>query len=183
MKLPLKITFRHMKRSEALETNIREHAAGLDKFCSQIMHCDVILEEGQRRHQQGNLFHVRIDITVPDGEVVVCRSPQQHHAHEDPYVAVRDAFDAARRQLQDYSRRRGQQVKRLNANPIGHVTLIEPMMDFGRIGTDDGRDIYFHRNSVVNADFDDLTVGMQVQFVEESGDEGPQASTVKVISG
>lgn len=50
MKLPLQITFRHMGRSEALETNIREHAAGLDQFCNQIMHCDVLVEEGHRRH-------------------------------------------------------------------------------------------------------------------------------------
>ena len=112
---------------------------------------------------------------------MVRREPQQHQAHEDPYVAVRDEFDAAKRQLEDYSRRRSQRVKRHSSNPTGHITEIEPMMGFGRIGTDDGRDIYFHRNSVINADFDSLDVGMQVQFVEEAGDEGPQASTVKVI--
>lgn len=71
-------------------------------------------------------------------------------------------------------------MKRHSANPAGQITGIEPMMGFGRIGSDDGRDIYFHRNSVVNADFDALDVGMRVQFVEESGEEGPQVSTVKV---
>ncbi|WP_461480646.1 cold-shock protein [Porticoccus sp.] len=92
-------------------------------------------------------------------------------------MAVRDAFNAARRQLN--CRRRGLHVKRHSANPSGQITEIEPMMGFGRIGSDDGRDIYFHRNSVVNADFDALDV-MRAQFVEESGEEGPQASTVKV---
>lgn len=182
MKLPLQITFRHMDPSEALEANIREHAAELDQFCDEIMHCDVVVEESHRRHQQGNLFHVSVDITVPGGEIVVRREPEQRHAHEDPYVAVRDAFDAARRQLQDYNRRRAQKVKRHIPNPTGWVTEIDPMMGCGRIGTEDGRDIYFHRNSVVNADFDSLDIDTRVQFVEEAGDEGPQASTVKVIS-
>jgi ribosome-associated translation inhibitor RaiA/cold shock CspA family protein len=177
----MQITFRHMKRSKALETNIREHAAGLERFCSQIMHCDVMIEENHRRHHQGNLFHVRVDITVPDGEVVACREPPQHQAHEDPYVAVRDAFVAAKRQLQNYRRRRARQVKRHNPNPIGRVTQIEPMLDYGRLVTDDGRDIYFHRNSFINADFDTLDLGMRVQFVEEAGEDGPQASTVKLI--
>lgn len=130
---------------------------------------------------RGNLFHVRIDITVPEGEVVVCREPPQHQAHEDPCVAVRDAFDAAERQLQNYRRRRDRQVKLHNLHPVGRVTQIEPMMDYGRLATDDGRDIYFHRNSVINADFDALDVGMRVPFVEESGEDGPQASTVKLI--
>lgn len=183
MKLPLQITFRHMDHSNALEANIREHAAELDQYCDRIMHCDVVVEEAHRRHLQGNLFHVRIAITVPDRELVVSREPHQHQAHEDVYVAVRDAFNAAKRQLEDYTRQRTpQRVKRHTANPVGFVTELEPLRDFGRIGTDEGRDIYFHRNSVLNADFDRLEIGTNVQFVEEQGDDGPQASTVKVIS-
>lgn len=180
MKLPLQITFRHMDHSNALEANIREHAAELEQFSGQIMHCHVVVEEDHKRHQQGNLFHVRIDLTVPDQEIVVKREPGEHHAHEDAYVAVRDAFDAARRQLEDYARRRGHEVKHHERRPLGQVTLLEPLMDFGRIGTPDGHEVYFNRNSVEDGRFDDLQVGTKVEFVEEEGDKGPQATFVRM---
>lgn len=108
MKLPLEITFRNMAASEALDADIRAKAEKLDNFYDRVMSCRVIVEAPHRHHHKGNIYHVRIDLTVPDEELVVSRDRGQNHAHEDPYVAVRDAFDAARRQLQDYiDRRRG----------------------------------------------------------------------------
>lgn len=182
MKLPLKVTFRHMDRSDALEQYIRERAEGLDQFADQIMHCEVVVEEDHRRHAQGNLFHVRVDVTVPKKELVVRRAPKAHHSHEDAYVAVRDAFDAMRRQLEDYVRKLSpHRVKHHDEQPEGVVTILEPLEDFGRIGTVDGRDIYFNRNSVLDGRFDDLEVGSRVRFVEERGDEGPQATSVKLL--
>ena len=101
MKLPLQITFRNMEPSEAVEARIREKAEKLDRFCDQIMSCRVVFEAHHQHQHQGNLFHVRIDITVPDKEIVISREPGRHQAHEDAYVAIRDAFDAARRQLEN----------------------------------------------------------------------------------
>ena len=134
-----------------------------------------------QHHHQGNLYHARIDITVPDSEIVVSRERDQHHAHEDAYVAIRDAFDAARRQLEDFSRRRQQNVKTHETPPHGKVSQLLPEQDFGKIETPEGREIYFHKNSVLNASFDQLRIGTEVRFDEEQGDFGPQASTVKVI--
>jgi len=111
MKLPLQITFRNMQPSEVMEQNIRERAEKLDLFCDQIMSCRVVVEAQHKHHQQGNVFHVRIDLTVPGDELAVSRDPGKDHAHEDVYVAIRDAFDAARRQLEDFGRRRRSQVK------------------------------------------------------------------------
>lgn len=181
MKLPLKIAFRHLDRSDALEAYIRERAEELDQFYSEIMHCEVLVEEDHKHHAQGNLFHVRVDVTVPGKELVVRREPHAHHAHEDAFVAVRDAFDAMRRQLEDYARKRQQHIKRHEPNPEGVVTVLEPLMDYGRISTRDGRYIYFNRNSVLDDNFDELKIGTRVEFVEERGDEGPQASTVKML--
>ena len=181
MKLPIRISFRHLDRSDALEAYIRERAEELDQFYDQIMHCDVVVEEDHRHHAQGNLFHVRVDVTVPGKELVVRREPHSHHAHEDPFVAVRDAFDAMRRQLEDYARKRMQHVKHHEVNPEGVVTVLEPLMDYGRISTRDGRYIYFNRNSVLDDQFDALKIGTRVEFVEERGDEGPQASSVRVL--
>ncbi len=106
MKLPLEITFRNVTPSDALEADIRAKAEKLDLFYDRVMACRVIVEAPHKHHHKGNTYHVRIDLTVPDGELVVSRDPGQNHAHEDAYVAVRDAFDAARRQLQDYINRR-----------------------------------------------------------------------------
>lgn len=181
MKLPLQLTFRHLEHSDALETKIRQRAEELDQFYDQIMHCRVVVEAHHKHHHQGNIYHVRIDLTVPGKELVVSRDPEEHHAHEDVYVAVRDAFDAMRRQLEDYIRVQRRKVKTHEAPPHGAITELHPKEDYGRIGSADGRDIYFHRNSVIDADFDDLDIGMEVRFAEEIGDQGPQASTVHLI--
>jgi ribosomal subunit interface protein len=181
MKLPLQVTFRNMSASPALEADVREKAGKLDQFCDQIMGCRVVVEAHHHHHRQGNLYHVRIDITVPDGEIVISREHDQHHSHEDVYVAVRDAIKAARRQLEDYSRRRQQHVK-THAVPLhGRIAELSPTEGYGMIETSDGRTVYFHENSVLNAAFDALTVGMEGRFDEEQGDRGPQATTVRLI--
>jgi len=180
MKLPLQITFRNLDPSEAMETQIRKKAEKLDQVCDDIMSCRVMVEAQHRHHHKGNIYHTRIDITVPDKELVVSRDPSDNHAHEDAYVAIRDAFDAARRQLEDYVQRRRKNVKTHELPPSGRVTEISAE-GFGRILTPEGREVYFHRNSVLNEDFEKIEIGAEVRFDEEMGDLGPQASTVKVV--
>lgn len=182
MRLPLHITFRHMDPSPALETRIGELARRLDKFSAQIMHCHVIVEGPPKHQQQGGLFEVRIDLTVPDREIAIRRSHPIRHSHEDPHVALRDAFRAARRKLEDYERERRPPAKTHTGPPHGRVSELHPDESFGRIETEDGRLIYFHRNSVMGRPFDELSIGTEVSFSEEQGDLGPQASTVHVVS-
>jgi cold shock CspA family protein/ribosome-associated translation inhibitor RaiA len=170
-----------MDHSAAVEQNIRERAAKIEGFYEEIMGCRVVVEAPHHHHHKGNLYHIRIDITVPDGELVVSRRPDEQHAHEDVYVAIRDAFDAARRQVEDYARKRRGQVKKHEAMPHGRILATYPTMDYGTIETPDGREIYFHRNSVIETDFDKLNEGMEVRFAEEMGDEGPKATTVYII--
>jgi cold shock CspA family protein len=177
MRLPLQITFRNLPRSEAVERAVRERAERLDRFCQRIMACRVVVETRHRRHH-GNLYHLRIDLTLPGQEIVAGREPSRHQAYEDVYVAVRDAFDAARRRLEDYARRHDGRVKAHEPTPRGRITRLDPDKGCGFLGTPDGREIYFHRNSVLNEDFDRLVVGGLVRYHEEAGEEGPQASTV-----
>jgi len=180
MQLPLQISFRNMEPSEAMEQAVRDRAEKLDQFFDRIMSCRVMVEALHRHHRQGNTYHVRIDITVPGEELAVSRDPGKDHAHEDAYVAIRDAFDAARRQLEDYARRARQDVKTHQAAPHGSIAQINPEGDYGMIEASDGHLIYFHRNSVVQGDFDKLGLGDTVRFVEEMGEQGPQASSVIV---
>ena len=181
MQLPLQITFRNMGPSEAVEANIRKWAAKLDRICDNIMRCKVVVEAPLKHKRQGGHFHTRIDITVPGGEFVINREPDPHHSYEDVYVSIRDAFKSAKRQLEEYVNRRKGHVKTHEPIPHGRITALFPEEDYGRIETADGRDIYFHRNSVLNANFEKLEIGMEVRFDEEKGDHGPQASTVRVI--
>ncbi len=106
MQIPLQITTRGIDHSDALETHIRDRVDKLDKFFDRIMSCRVVAEVPHKHHHQGKHFTVRLDIGVPGSEIVVNRD----HA-EDIYVALRDAFDAAQRQLEDYARKMRGDIK------------------------------------------------------------------------
>ena len=180
MQLPLQITFRHMDSSEAVAARIRERAGELERFSDRIISCRVVVECRHPRRRQGNLFRVRVDLKIPGREIAVGRDPAAHHSHEDVYVAIRDAFDAARRALEDHVRERRGEVK-LHAVPEhGRIARLLPERDGGFILTSDGNEIYFHRNSVANSGFDKLAVGDEVRFVAQHSESavGPQASTV-----
>lgn len=181
MKIPLQITFRDIDRSDAMEAAIREKADKLDRFYAHIMSCRVAVSREHQHRHQGNLYQVHIDITVPNHEIVVTRSPDQHHAHEDFYVALRDAFNAATRQLENHVRKQRGDVKHHEQPEHGVITRLNPEQDFGWLRSADGLEVYFHRNSLLEGEFDDLEVGYPVRFSKEAGEQGPQASSVHRI--
>ena len=182
MQIPLQITYRNMDQSDAVETKVKERAKKLERFAEHITSCRVTIEAPHKHQRKGKTYAVKIDITLPGDEIVATRHPDQHKAHEDIYVAVRDSFDAARRQLEDYVRRRRHKMKAHVIEPHGVIMQVFPHADYGVIHTPDGREIYFHRNSVLNTNFDKLEVGDTVHFNEEMGEKGPQASSVHLKS-
>jgi ribosomal subunit interface protein len=105
MQVPLEIAFHNMEPSEFIEAKVRERVDKLERYCDRITRCSVGIEAPHRAHRQGNLYHVRIEIGVPGKELVVSRDPGDIHAHKDVYVAIRDAFDAAERQLAEHERK------------------------------------------------------------------------------
>jgi ribosomal subunit interface protein len=109
---PIQIVFHNLDPSPAIEAAIRERAEKLDQFYDRIMNCRVTVEAPHKHHRHGRLYSVRVEVTVPDQVLLATREPDQAHAHEDVYVSIRDAFDATRRQLEDYARQRRGQVKR-----------------------------------------------------------------------
>ena len=172
----LQITVRNLDLPKAIEADIREKAEKLDKFYEQIMRCRVVVEVPHRHRHTGILYNVRIDMTVPGAELIVERKP-----NEDIYAAVRDAFDAARRKLEDFARRQRGDVKHHEEIPHARISALFLDKGYGFLTTPDGREIYFHEHSVLNRDFKRLEIGTEVRFVEEEGEKGPQASTVTVI--
>ncbi|MCC6848893.1 MAG: HPF/RaiA family ribosome-associated protein [Deltaproteobacteria bacterium] len=180
MDQPVQITFRDVPPSAAVEARIREEADALRQYDDRIVRCRVVVEQPHRHHHQGRLFAIRIDLTVPGREIVIGNGSHADPAHEDVYVAIRDAFEATRRQLQDHARRlrEGRHAPDGPASE-GRVGRLIRDQGYGFIETTDGREVYFHRNSVVDGAFDRLEAGVAVHFAEELGDKGPQATSVR----
>ena len=122
MQLPPQITFRQMAHSDAVEAKIRQRAEGLDKYYENIISCRFVVHPAHKHKHKGNLFQVNIDLTVPGKELAVTKEPDEHQAHEDVYVSIRDAFDAMRRQLEDYARIKRGDVKAHEIPPNGRVS-------------------------------------------------------------
>ncbi len=181
MRRPLQIAFHNIPHSREIEVTIRAEAERLDEVYDQIMSCHVVVDVPHRHHKESTLHQVRIDLKVPDEEVVVSRESGKHAEDQDLDIAIRDAFDEARNLLEDYVRRRQGQVKAHRPIPHGRVARLFPEAGYGFLGTRDGREIYFHKNSVLDGGFKHLKVGTEVRFVEEEGDKGPQASTVEPV--
>jgi len=199
MQLTPTITFRGIDPSAALEAEIRTRIGKLETYCRSIMGCHVLVELAERHHETGNHYHVRIDLTVPGEEIVVSHEASLHATAKDvdmetatkaaepdperkhPQVAVREAFDIARRRLQDYARRQRGTVKDPARQPRGRVAQLFPIDEYGYIEAEDGHEVYFQESSVLKGAFDRLTVGSAVSFVEEPGEKGPQASTVRLL--
>ena len=175
MRIPLQITGRDVELTEAIEESIRQKAKKLELFYDQIMRCKVVVEAPHRSRRKGVLYNVRIDIKVPYEELVV-----KKELNQDLYVAIRDAFDSARRQLQDYSNQRRGEVRYREDPPRARVSKLFPDKGYGFLTTSDGQEIYFHRNSVLGVKFDSLEIGAQVRYVADLGEKGLQATTVRV---
>ncbi len=175
MQLPLQITARGFALSDAAKSDIRAKAANLDRYYDGIISCRVVVE-GPVKHHRTVPFTVSIDLSVPGAELVVDRQ-----TNTDLYVAIRDAFDAARRRLEDYARLERGAVKLHETSPRGRVIRLFREEGYGFLETPDGREIYFHRNSVLHPGFDRLEIGTEVRFAEEEGEKGPQASTVAIV--
>lgn len=99
------LLFRDMEPSPAVEERVRERAGRLERYFDRITACRVVIESPHHHHHKGKQFRVRIDLTVPDHNIIV-DGRADDAAHEDVYVAIRDAFDTARRELEEWVRRR-----------------------------------------------------------------------------
>ncbi|MGO9673269.1 MAG: cold shock domain-containing protein [Methylocella sp.] len=182
MQTPLEIAFQNSEPSEAVRQEIAKQAKRLEKFSDRITSCRVTVVVPHTRHRHGDLFKIDIRIAMPNHkDVIVTKTHGDAQEHEHVMVAVKDAFSAAQRQVEDCVREMRGEIKPHEAEDHGRVTKFVAGEDCGFIETADGREIYFHRNSVLDEAFDSLRVGSEVRFVEEQGSKGAQASTVRVI--
>ena len=174
MQVPVHVSGKDIDLSTAEELLVRNAVTKLERFYDRLVACRVLVGQPNRRPGgEPVAWTVRLSLTVPGGELAITRQPKPSFRE-----ALDDAFDAARRRLQDYAREIRGEVKRPAEKPHGLVTRLFAYEGYGFITTEDGREIYFHRNSVLDDGFDRLTVGTAVRYVETEGDRGPKASTV-----
>lgn len=181
MNLPLELSFRDGTKSEDMEALVREKVANLERFNDHISSCRVAVEQPQEHVQSGSGYRVRIDLTVPPGhEVVARREPGQGSVQDDLGAVIRETFSEAERQLKRLNeQQRGDEKTHPQQQTVGVVEQL--FEDHGFLKNLDGRDVYFHRNAVLHGDFDRLAVGTGVNYMEEMGEDGLQASTVRIV--
>jgi cold shock CspA family protein len=182
MQVPLEITYRNVPEMPELDLLIREKAAKLERFCDHISSCRVAVEKRHESQQTGQPYRVRIELNVPPGHrLVSSKDSSGGDVHTELPTVVRQAFEAARRQLEKLTaQQRGEVKQHPQQETMALVERLHTEEGYGFLRTVDGRSIYFHKNSVLNYDFDTLSIGTGVRFVEREGDEGPQASSVQI---
>lgn len=183
MNIPLEIVFRNMDRSDAIEARVHEKVLRLDRFSEKITRCRVVVQAPHRHHRHGRLYQVVIEIDVPGKRLMVDHAGPADPAHEDVYVAIRDAFSAVTRRLEDHIRTLRGKVKTHEVAPHGRVLRISPDEDHGYVQTADGQEVFFNRNSVPDGGFDHLEAGTEVRIAiapQEVGQE-PRAQYVRPV--
>jgi cold shock CspA family protein len=185
MEIPLEITYRGVQKTDGIESLIREKAAKLDKICDKLISCRVAIESPQQHQNSGSPFRVRINMRVPPGhELVVRRESTKGDIHDPLHTVLRIAFDAAHRQLKEHVEKKQGDVKTKShedADNTGFIIRLFREEGYGFLKNLNGEEFYFHRNSVLQNDFERLEVGTGVRFFPSEGDEGPSASSVQII--
>jgi len=184
MKVPPEITYRGVEKTEDIESLVNKSIAKLERYCDHISSCRVAIEKMHDHPSKGSPFRVRLDITVPPGhELAVNKSPNESIQYKPLVRVIRDAFEAARRQLIELNKKqKGQVKKHPDQEMAAIITRLLPKEGYGFLKTvDSNQTIYFHRNSVLHNDFDRLEVGTGVRYTATLGEKGLQATTVKIV--
>lgn len=182
MQLPIEITYRGLSQSDAIDSWCYRLAHNkLERVCSYISRTQVVIERPHEHPRSGSGYRVRLTVTVPPThEVVVAREPHQGSIRDSLYTVLQDAFHAARRQLLKLTEEQQGKVKSHVAQDLTAV-VSQLFADHGFVETLEGREIYFHRNSVLGVPFEALRLGTGVTLTTVLGAKGPQASTLRVV--
>jgi len=181
MDVPLEIAFHNLEKSVSVETRVRERVAKLEKLYPRLVACRVVVEAPHRQHQKGNIYRVRVEMSVPGDDLVVSKEPNranERFADPDVYTVLKDAFDTAERMLKDFKAKQSGDTKVHDVPMHGHIMRINAGNDFGFLRNAQGTQLWFHRNAVLNEELENFAEGDPVHYVEVMGETGPQASKV-----
>jgi cold shock CspA family protein len=172
------IDFQGIEATNDRREKILRQIERLESFFGHATACRVVVKGPGAHHKTGGQYEINVHVALPDKrEVAAHRTPPQDERYQDFDFALNDAFSRARRELQDQVRRmRGETKRHEGGAETGVVVRLMANDGYGFLEAVDGREIYFHRNSVQEGSFDDLKPGVHVNYVEEQGRNGPQAS-------
>jgi cold shock CspA family protein len=182
MQVPPEIAYRGVEKTGQLDQLIQTRIAKLEKICDYIVSCHIVIEQSQNNQQSGNPFRVRILVRVPPGHELVSDRISTRGKRGEPLPAlIRRSFDAMEKQLQELVEKQRNDIK---THPTVQTNaLVESIFrndGYGFLRSLDGRQIYFHKNSVLHNEFERLEIGTGVRFSEEMGEMGLQATTVEI---
>ena len=178
------VIFKDIDRSLWVEEYIAQRCAHLEKFSDEITRCHVTLSQEGASHRKGNRYSVMVEVRMPrHHDLAVKKQKQIADMHTQLPAVINEAFGAIEKQLKKTKALRRGEAKAHNGQPHGTIEKVFGDEGYGFIrGVEDDRQFYFHRNSVLHDDFARLTVGTEVRFTPEQGEEGPQAASVQVVA-
>jgi ribosomal subunit interface protein len=184
MQVAPEVIFKDIDRSAWVEGYVAERLEHLEKFSPDITRCHVTVSREQGSHRTGNCYSVLVEVRVPRGHDLAVRKQKEIRDMRTQLPAViNQAFGAIEKQLKKTVALRRHEEKSHDGQPHGMVEKLFDDEGYGFIRTvGDDRQFYFHRNSVLHDDFGRLAVGTEVRFTAEEGDQGPQATSVQVVS-
>lgn len=184
MQIPLELNFHDVSRSPWSEELIRARVGRLERFCNEIVSCHVIVSQPHRHQTKGNPFRVSIEVRLPHNRrLMVVEEPPMVERQSDLRAMINSAFATMERRLEGAGESRHRDA--LTPAPGESRGLVVRLFEdegYGFLRTPDGREYYFHRNSVLHSDFPRLAVGTEVRFEPAEGEAGPQASTVQIVN-
>lgn len=186
--IPFQITFLDFAESDAVWLAIQNRIEKLEHFFDRIERCEVAISLPHRHRTRARLFHLQIRIFFPGNDIIITHNPSKNEAHRDVYVAIRDSFNAAERLLREKAkllRGRAKAHQTIAHQPdgqyVGKISKLFYHDGYGFLETNDGREFYFDKNSILNKKFDLLKIGEKVKFLEELGDKGPQVTSMSTM--
>lgn len=177
--IPFQITFLDFPESDAVWMAVQKRIEKLERFFNRIIRCEVVISCPHRHRHSDRLYQVQIHVVIPGDDVIVNKTSSFNEAHRNVYVAIRDAFNAAERILEDKVRKVRHKVK-LHKDQFeeGRISKIFYQDGYGFLKTSDGRELYFNENCVIHMNFNRLNIGQKVRFLEELGEKGPQVTSM-----
>lgn len=181
MQRPLQVTFQDIPVDQRARELIEEKVAKLEMLSTGLQGVRVVVTSPHQRHRARNRYHVRVELTLAGRELVTSREHGNHPDTENLFVAIRDAFRAAERQLDGFRKNRAEAARHAHPRkPMGRIVRLFPYEGFGFLLTEDGREVYFERGAVAKDQFPCLEVGQSVHYAESEGQAGPRASRVEL---
>ncbi|HKK18455.1 MAG TPA: HPF/RaiA family ribosome-associated protein [Opitutales bacterium] len=184
MQQPLEISFNDIEKTPELDALIHEKAGRLEKFCDNLVSCHVSVAKPHAHQETGSGYRVRVEARIPPNHQIVAHEHSSHgELHDNVETVIRRSFDAAERQVKEHvaKLREDERESFDDEDAPGIVTVIDKAKRYGIIKTVAGRDIYFADKAVLHDDFDRIEIGTSVRYEDQSGDEGPRASTVEIV--